>query len=232
MKNLVVSFILLLAGLVLGASVLETGNVFQGLLAVGAVCSALGQVTGSVLPAEMFFCVPLTSVKKSACNKINPGGNKKWLVCSCEDFSRAWPEEADIDATTGTILTPIPLKAGKAFAEIEFTDNTAKADYAKEGESSHESYKHMAECKVAGYSSDQWLALRKFLNMRFVLIVKHSDKSMVVYSHSEDGFALKETHTTGLKGGDKREFTLKMDQDGLSMAPPILAAAVNVPVLI
>ncbi|MEA5257193.1 hypothetical protein VB264_05300 [Arcicella aquatica] len=232
MKNLVVSFIFLLAGLVLGASVLETGNVFQGLLAVGAVTSALGQVTGSVLPAEMFFCVSLTTVPKSPCNKVNPGGNKKWLVCATEDFSRAWPEEADVDTTTGAIITPIPLKVGKAFAEIEFTDNTAKADYAKEGESGHESYKHMAEAKISGYNSTQWLALRKFLNMRFVLIVKHGDKNMVVYSHSEDGFALKESHTTGLKGSDKREFTIKMDQDGLAMAPPILGAAVNVPVLI
>ena len=90
----------------------------------------------------------------------------------------------------------------------------------------------MAECKVSGYSAAQWLALRKFLNSRFVLIAKHGDKQMVVYATSESGFAMKETHTTGLKGADKREFTLKMDQDGFAMAPPILASTVNVPVLI
>jgi len=231
MKQKLLIFAFSVMALALGFDFISTANPIEGLLAVGAVTSAMAQASPVGLSPSWLFCLSLTTVKRSPCNKTNPGGNKKWLAASCEDFTRAWPEESDVDAN-GYLTGTIPLKPGKAFAEIEFTANTAKADYAKEGDEGHQSYKHMAESKVSGYASDQWLALRKYLNMRFVLIAKHGDNQMVVYAHSEDGFSMKETHTTGLKGSDKREFTLKMEVDGLNLAPPILGPTVNVPVLV
>ncbi|MCU0336313.1 MAG: hypothetical protein MUF12_00490 [Sediminibacterium sp.] len=231
MKNKLIGALFALLAVVLGIGAVESYNPIEGLVSIGAAVTSVAHLTNYSLTHGTLFCLSLSSLPRSECQKPNPGGNRKFLVIACEDFTAEWPKEADIDTTTGLVTVAPPLAVGKNFVEIAFTDNTAKADYAKEGDEGHQSYKHMAECKLSGYNGKQYLALKRFLNMRFVLIAKHGDKSMVVYGTSEDGLSMKETHTTGSKGNDKREFTLKMEQDGLDLAPPILASTVTVPVL-
>lgn len=231
MKNKLIGAVFALFAVVLSFGAYVTQNPIEGLVALGAVTTSVAHLANVQMNAGTLFCVPLSTVPRSECQKPNPGGNRKFLVAACDDFTEDWPKEADIDDETGLLLTAPPLAVGKSFAEILFTDNTAKADYAKEGDEGHQSYKHMAECKLSGYNGLQYLAMKKFLNMRFVLISKHGDKSMVVYGTSEDGLSMKETHTTGSKGNDKREFTLKMEQDGLDLAPPILSTTVTIPVI-
>jgi len=231
MKNKLIGAVFALFAVLLGFGAYATQNPIEAIVAFGAVATSVAHFANIPMNASTLFCVPLVNLPRSECQKPNPGGNRKFYVAACEDFTAEWPKEADVDDTTGLVTVAPPLAVGKFFAEIEFTDNTAKADYAKEGDEGHQSYKHMAECKLSGYNGKQYLALKKFLNMRFVLVSKHGDKSMVVYGTSEDGLSMKETHTTGVKGNDKREFTLKMEQDGLDLAPPILGAAITVPVL-
>jgi hypothetical protein len=232
MKNKLIGVVFAFFGVMLGVASYATHNPIEGLAALGAVTTSIAHLANVPMNVGSLFCLPLVNVPRSECQKPNPGGNRQFLVAACEDFTADWPLESDIDPTTGTILTAPPLAVGKAFAEINFTDNTAKADYAKEGDEGHQSYKHMAECKLSGYNGLQYLALKKMLNMRFVLIAKHGDRSRVVYGTSADGLSMKETHTTGTKGNDKREFTLKMEQDGLDQAPPIIALAVAIPVIV
>ena len=232
MKNKLLGGIFAFIGVLMAFVAVQTHNPLQGLLAVGALASAVSHFTPVTFDAGMLFCLSLVKVNKTLCQKANPGGNRKFLVIACDDFTAEWPKEADINPTTGLCSVAPPLTVGKLFAEIDFTDNTAKADYAKEGDEGHQSYKHMGECKLSGYNGSQFAALRMFLNMRFVLVAKQGDGTFVVYGTSEEGLSMKETHTTGAKGNDKKEFTLKMDQDGLSFAPVILAPTVVIPVLI
>lgn len=231
MKKYLFGVIFALIGLVFGADACQTLNPIEGLYAVGSIVSSVAYVTNFQGIPNALYLVSLTNLPRSVAQKTNAGGNRKFLVAACEDFTSEWPLEANV-GIDGTCNVIPPLKAGKAFAEIDFTDNTAKADYSKEGDEGHQCYKHMAECKVSGYAGPQWKVLRGFLNMRFVLIAKHGDRQLVVYGTSEDGLSMKETHSTGLKGNDKREFTLKMEQDGLDFAPVILASTVSIPTLL
>jgi hypothetical protein len=232
MKNKLIGVVFAVMGLLLGMASYVTQNPIEGLVAFGAITTSVAHLANVQMNAGTLFCVSLTNIPRSLCQKSNTGGVRKLLVALEEDFTEEWPTTADIDPATGTILTAPPLKVGKAFAEIVFTDDSAKGDYAKEGDDGHQGYKHMAECKVSGYTGPQYLALQKFLNVRVVVILKIGNRARVVYGTSEDGLSVKETHSTGAKGSDRNERTIKMEQNGLELAPPIMADAVVIPVLV
>lgn len=231
MKNKLLGVVFSILAVLMAFATFETQNPIQGLLTLGTLASAISHFTTVEFDANILFCVPLVKVNKTPCQKANAGGNRKFLVISCDDFTEEWPRESDIDVITGVCSVTPPLRAGKMFAYIDFTDNTAKVDYGKEGDEGNQSYKHVGECKLSGYNGSQFAALRMFLNMNFVLIAMQKDTTMVVYGTSEKGLSMKETHTTGTKRSDKNEFTLKMEQDGFSFAPVMLAGKVVIAVL-
>jgi hypothetical protein len=203
----------------------QTASAIDGLFCVSALGSAVSFFAPAIEHNFVFGAVSLVNVTKSAKQTANPQGVLAWFIIQDDDLSREWPVLSDIDPTTNTIITAIPVKVGKLFAKYDFTFETAKVDYAKEGDPDHETYKHMAEAKFSGYFATQYKAFSLMLNQPCVLLAQHGDGQFVVYGTRNRGINFKESHTTQ----GKREYTVKGEQNNIPFAPPILGSAVLIP---
>ncbi|KAL6982193.1 hypothetical protein U1Q18_052309, partial [Sarracenia purpurea var. burkii] len=89
----------------------------------------------------------------------------EWGLLAVGAVTSLWLKLVQSDCRRlGFFVFHLPLSSpGKAFAEIEFTDKTAKADYAKEGDEGHQSYKHMAKVRFRAMAQNndgsRWLKL-------------------------------------------------------------------------
>ncbi len=219
------ALIFLLLSLAFAYSYTQTASVIDGLFTLSALGSAVSFFAPQMQGSFVFGAISLVNVPKSSKGTANPQGVLAWFVIQDDDLSREWPTLADIDPATNTIISAIPVKPGKLFAKFDFTFETAKVDYTKEGDPDHEAYKHMAECKFSGYFSAQWKAFSLMLNQPCVLLGQHGDGQFVVYGTRNRGLYFKESHTTQ----GKREFTVKGEQNNIPFAPPILGSAVLIP---
>jgi hypothetical protein len=226
MKNKIFGLLFLLGGLVFGLASVASGNVMEGLLAVGSVATGVSYVVPTSLLGNFdatLFCVPFSNLKRADCNAVSPGGMKKILVQQKEDFTTEWPKKADI--TAGVITVAPPTAALKTWAVLDFVPNTAKFDSIMEGDEGFHSFKHSLVFDCNGYSGAQNAALEKFLNNQGVFVCQQNDGRIIVLGNSIQGLDLKSNGTSDLAAKGKRQYKCSGDRDGLQFHAPELTQA-------
>lgn len=160
------------------------------------------------------------------CNQeSNPGGLTRVLIANHRNFTADWPVLADLDVAN-VLDTEPPLAATKTFIEYLVPDGTASADWDQQGDSSFESYQHMVELMLAGFSTGVRTELKKMINSGCVVVVEMKDEQYVVYGSVSDPIRFKASFKSGKKGNEKRGATLKGVVDGMRFLPPVLSGDV------
>ncbi|OIN55495.1 hypothetical protein BLX24_30060 [Arsenicibacter rosenii] len=113
--------------------------------------------------------------------------------------------------------------------EASISDNSLKLDEALKGATGYQSWEQMLELKIAGHTKEQCAAIDKLLNSEVVAVARSNDGKRIVLGSSYLGLQFEITHTTGAKGSDRREWTLKAKQDGYMFGYCLLADSVTLP---
>ncbi|MVM37276.1 hypothetical protein GO730_05875 [Spirosoma sp. HMF3257] len=147
-----------------------------------------------------------------------------------DNFTGEWPKRADITAGEITVVpTMVTGPPAGTFIEVAISDNSLKLDEALKGATGYQSWEQGLELKVAGYTKEQCAAIEKLLNVDVVAVVILTDGLRVVMGTSLMGLQFEIVHTTGAKGGDRREWTLKAKNDGYQFGYIPLGAALAIP---
>lgn len=215
----------------------STGSVLAGVVSIPVATYGFQAVTGySLVDGNGLALGALTAIKRPGQGMANPGGGRRLFVAPIDGFSTDWPKEADIvggEITTAPTLTaavvgPPAIPAG-AFVEFDVSDNSLKIDQSMKGAVGYQSWEQMIEVKIAGYNKTQVASIEKMLNQEVVGIVLQSDGTRVVVGTVQIGQQFEITHTSGAKGSDRREWTLKSKQDGYMHGYLPLASTVVIP---
>ncbi|UHG93369.1 hypothetical protein [Spirosoma oryzicola] len=215
----------------------QTGNVLAGVATIPALTYGFQLVTGqSLFSGSGLAFGALTAVKKPEQGVANPGGGRRLFLAPVDGISGEWPKKADIiegeltvaPTMTAAVVGPPAIPAG-AFIEVSVSDNSLKTDGALKGPTGYQSWEQSLEVKIAGFTKAQCAAIDKLLNQEVVAVVTMTDGQRAVLGSNFLGLQFEITHTSGAKGSDRREWTLKAKQDGYMFNYPILAASVTIP---
>ncbi|MEZ0484283.1 hypothetical protein [Fibrella aquatica] len=222
--------LVLLAGLVASA----TDNVLLGVATIPATTYLVQVTTGfSLFSAEGLAFGALTSIKRPGQGIPNPGGARRLFLVPIDELTAEWPKRADITAGELTVTPPLrassvgpPAVTAGAFVEVDVSDASLKIDQALKGASGYQSWEQMLEVKIAGFTALQCAAIDKLLNQEVVAVVLSNDGTRIVVGTSLNGLQFEITHTSGAKGSDRREWTLKAKQDGYMFGYQPIASTV------
>lgn len=219
--------LLLLSALVADA----TGNVLAGILTIPIVSYGFQAVTGlSFFSGPVAFYGALAAIKRPGQGIANPGGGRRLWLIGIDAFNGEWPKREDIvdgEVTAApTFLVTVPVAA---FVEVDVSDNSLKLDEGMKGAVGYQSWEQGIEVKIAGYNKAQVAGIEKLLNQEVVAVVLSNDGERIVVGTSFNGQQFEIMHTTGAKGGDRREWTLKSKQDGYMHGYLPLATTVVLP---
>lgn len=208
-----------------------TQNPLAGLAVIIAVPTGFQWVTGLSLydGGTAAYCV-LVGIKRTACQTANPGGGRRLFLIAADQIEGEWPKRSLI--TEGELTAAPTMKTGgtaPTFVEVEVSDNSLKLDQGLKGAVGYQSYEQSLEVKVAGYGKGQVAAIEKLLNTEIVAAALLNDGQLAIVGTSINGLQFEITHTTGAKGGDRREWTMKAKQDGYMHGYLPLASTVTLP---
>lgn len=224
--------LLSLALVALGALVAtSTGNVVAGVVAMPATAYLVEYATGfSLIDSHGFALATLANIPRTKQQVANPGGGRRLFLIPTDAFTSEWPKRDDIvdgeSAVAPTLATAAPAPT---FVECQVSDNSLKIDQALKGATGYQSWEQSLDVKIAGYNKAQNAAIDKLLNTECVAVVVLSDGQRVVVGSSFLGIQFEITHTSGAKGSDRREWTLKAKQDGFMHGYVPLADTVALP---
>ncbi|MVM36124.1 hypothetical protein GO755_39295 [Spirosoma sp. HMF4905] len=194
----------------------ETGSVLAGVVAIPLASYAVTATTGVSLFASHGLAVAtLAALNRTPQQTVNPGGGRRLFLIPTDQITGEWPKRADITAgeltVVPTLVTGPPVGT---FVEVQVSDNSLKVDEALKGPTGYQSWEQSLEVKVAGYTKDQVAAVEKLINTEVVAVAILNDGQRVVLGTSLSGLQFEVTHTSGAKGGDRREWTMKAKNDG------------------
>ncbi|WP_375445731.1 hypothetical protein [uncultured Fibrella sp.] len=225
--------LVLLASLVVQA----TGNVLLGVATIPAV-TYLVQVTAgfSLFSADKLVLGSLISIKRPGQGQPNPGGGRRLFLVPINELTAEWPKRADIIAGELTVAPPLQVAAAGppaitagAFVEVDVSDASLKIDQALKGASGYQSWEQSVEVKIAGFNAAQCAGIDKLLNQEVVAVVLSNDGTRIVVGSSFNGLQFEITNTSGAKGSDRREWSLKAKQDGYMFGYQPIATSVVIP---
>ncbi|MCX6216556.1 hypothetical protein [Spirosoma sp.] len=226
--SIIAGFALLLIGSLVAVS---TGNVLAGLVSIPAVSLGVTYATGvQLFDLNQVAFTTLASIPRTKQQTINPGGGRKLFLMATDNFAEEWPKKADI--VDGEITAaPSFVTGGTApvFVEVQVSDNSLKQDGALKGASGYQSWEQSLEVKIAGFTKEQCDAIEKLINTEVVAVCILNDGVRTVSGTSLLGLQFEITHTTGAKGSDRREWTLKAKQDGFMHNYMPIADTVTIP---
>ncbi len=209
----------------------QTGNVLAGAVSMPVVSYGFQKVTGiELFDSRGLALATLAAIPRTAQQTTNPGGGRRLFLIPTDSFNGEWPKREDI--TDGELsVAPTMVTGGTAptFIEVSVSDNSLKLDESLKGATGYQSWEQMLEVKVAGYSPAQVAAIEKLINTEVVAVTILTDGQRVVSGTSFLGLQFEVTHSTGAKGGDRREWTLKAKQDGFMFGYVPIADTVTLP---
>lgn len=221
------------AFLLVGALVaVATDNVLAGVATLPVVSAGFQIVTGiSVFEADSSAAyLTLASIPRTAQNVPNPGGNNKLYLIAVDQITGEWPKRSLITAgeiaTAPTLITGTPTPT---FVEVAISDNSLKIDESLKGAVGYQSWEQGLELKIAGFTKEQCDAIDKLLNTEVIAVVRSNDGKRIVLGSSYQGLQFEVMHTSGAKGSDRREWTLKAKQDGYMFGYCLIADTVTIP---
>ncbi|WP_460944503.1 hypothetical protein [Spirosoma daeguense] len=222
------SLTLFLVGALVAVS---TGNVLAGVVAMPVTSYVFQKTTGiSLFDSHGLALTALATIERTAQQTTNPGGGRRLFLLATDNITGEWPKLADV--TEGELTTAPTLVTGgtaPTFIELQVSDNSLKLDGALKGAVGYQSWEQSLDVKVAGFSKKQVNAISKLINTECVAVSILSDGQRVVVGSSFVGLQFEITHTTGAKGGDRREWTLKAKQDGFMHSYLPIASTVVLP---
>lgn len=226
-KFLMATVILLIGALTIAA----TDNALAGLVSMPVASYAFQHVTGvRLFDSHGLALATLAAIPRTPQQTVNPGGGRRLFLCPTDNFTGEWPKRADITAGEVTVVpTMVTGPPAGTFIEVAISDNSLKLDEALKGATGYQSWEQGLELKVAGYTKEQCAAIEKLLNVDVVAVVILTDGLRVVLGTSLMGLQFEIVHTTGAKGGDRREWTLKAKNDGYQFGYVPLGAALAIP---
>lgn len=214
-----------------------TDNVLLGVATIPATTYLMQATTGfSLFSAEGLALGALASIKRPGQGLPNPGGGRRLFLVPIDELTAEWPKRADITAGELTVVPPLrvaaagpPAVTAGAFVEVDVSDASLKIDEALKGATGYQSWEQMLEVKIAGFNAAQCAAIDKLLNQEIVAVVLSNDGTRIVIGTSLNGLQFEITHTSGAKGSDRREWSLKAKQDGFMFGYQPIAASVVIP---
>jgi len=153
----------------------------------------------------------------------------KDLLSTVIDWPRAVGATPDIDLTTMTITTALPVAMGKVVAVIEPADNSCFFTFENQGDRYYQSYKHAMGLDIAGLTKAQSVEIRKFLNTGCIFFAEGHDGDIRVIGSKLSPIVLKSKGDSGKKGGDKRGYVLSGDNDSFVTEPPFYGSTLALP---
>lgn len=214
-----------------------TDNVLAGVATIPVVSYTFQAFTGfSLFAAEGLAFGALSAIKRPGQGVPNPGGGRRLFLIGVDGLTAEWPKRADITAGELTVAPPLaaaqagpPAVPAATFVEVDVSDNSLKIDQALKGASGYQSWEQSLDVKIAGYTKEQVAAIEKLLNQEVVAVVLSTDGNRIVVGSSFNGLQFEITHTSGAKGSDRREWTLKAKQDGFMFGYQLLASTIVIP---
>lgn len=209
----------------------ETGSALAGVATMPVAAYAFELATGTPLfDNHGLALATLAAINRTPQQTVNPGGGRRLFLCPTDQFTAEWPKRADITAgeLTGVPAMVVGPPVG-TFIEVQVSDNSLKADEALKGPTGYQSWEQMLEVKIAGFGKEQCAAIEKLINTEVVAVVILTDGQRIVLGTSLMGLQFEVTHTTGAKGGDRREWTLKAKNDGYMFGYVPIGAALAIP---
>ncbi|GAB4050445.1 hypothetical protein [Spirosoma litoris] len=194
----------------------ETGNVVAGVVSMPLASYVVTATTGvSLFDSHGMAVATLAAIPRTAQQVANPGGGRRLFLIPTDQFTAEWPKRADIvdgeSAVAPTLATGAPAPT---FIEVQVSDNSLKIDQSLKGPTGYQSWEQSLDVKIAGFGKAQVAAIDKLLNTECVAVVVLTDGKRVVVGSSFLGIQFEIAHTSGAKGSDRREWTLKAKQDG------------------
>ena len=228
-------FYSILVGLILlliGSSVaVATDNVVAGLVSIPVVSAGFQFATGyQLFDYKVAAFTALAAIPRTKQQTINPGGGRRLFLIATDNFAAEWPKKSEI--VEGEITEAPTLLAGPpapTFVEVQVSDNSLKLDGALKGATGYQSWEQSLEVKIAGYTKEQCAAIEKLINTEVVAVSILNDGVRTVSGTSFLGLQFEVTHTTGAKGSDRREWTLKAKNDGYMHNYLPLAEEITIP---
>ncbi|GAB3790147.1 hypothetical protein GCM10028818_59840 [Spirosoma horti] len=214
--SIIAAFVLLFIG---SAVAVETDSVLFGVASIPAVSMGFTHVTGvQLFDTKAIAFVTLAAIPRTKQQTINPGGGRRLFLIATDNFSAEWPKKTEIvegEITVAPTLVAAPANSpATAFIEVQVSDNSLKLDGALKGATGYQSWEQSLEVKIAGYNKEQCAAIEKLINTEVVAASILNDGVITISGTSFLGLQFEVTHTTGAKGSDRREWTLKAKNDG------------------
>lgn len=216
----------------------QTDNVLAGIATIPALTYGFQAVTGLSLVSSdgMMAFGALAAINRGGNGVPNPGGGRRLFLVPIDQLTGEWPKRSDIVGGEITTVPPLtvasagpPAVLAGAFVEVAVSDNSLKLDESMKGAVGYQSWEQGIEVKIAGFTKDQVVGIEKLLNQEVVCMALLNDGQRVIIGTSLNGQQFEIMHSTGAKGGDRREWTLKSKQDGYMFGYQPLAATVVIP---
>jgi len=226
--SLIAGLTLLLIGALVAVS---TENVLLGVASIPAVTAGFQYATGyQLFDMKVAVFTTLASIPRTKQQTLNPGGGRRLFLMATDNFGAEWPKKADIvDGEITAAPTLVTGPPSPTFVEVQVSDNSLKLDGALKGPTGYQSWEQALEVKIAGYTKEQCAAIEKLINTEIVAVSVLNDGTRTVSGTSFSGLQFEIMHTTGAKGSDRREWTLKAKQDGYMHNYMPLADTVTIP---
>lgn len=209
----------------------HTGSVLAGVATMPLATLALEKATGVTLfDGTGLAMATLAVIPRTPQQVVNPGGGRRLFLIPTDQITSEWPKLADIvDGESAVAPTLVAGTPAPTFTECQVSDNSLKVDEALKGATGYQSWEQMLEVKIAGFTKAQVAAIQKLLNTEVVAVVVLTDGQRIIVGSSFMGLQFEITHTTGSKGGDRREWSLKAKNDGYQFGYVPVAAALAIP---
>ena len=107
--------------------------------------------------------INLASVDGQCFQKPNPGGVSLLFCVLNRNIEGSWPNEAVINDDGDLTALPI-LKTGVTWKQYAFPNGTASVDCDGNGDNAYQSFKHMIDFSMAGFSKELRKEIKKHLN--------------------------------------------------------------------
>lgn len=164
---------------------------------------------------------PIIAGIKQSTFGANPGGTTKLFVIPFEDV-----ESIPAPGPDGvTVATDIAPKAGKAFAEWEFAQDTGQITAKVTGDQGSQVYELEKKIYISTITPEIQAVLQACVNRRFIIVVVDGRGQKVIGGDLLRPMSLEQNQTTGAKFNDKSgtELTFKC---GSSHAPYFYTGAI------
>lgn len=146
----------------------------------------------------------------------NIAGNLSWIgVIRAKNFTRSWPDTADV--TAGEITLPAGLTTilgVKEFAKIEVPQNSVRYKSVKSPDPGHQAITQSIDISLAGTGKAIQAELDKFKNVGCVFLVPGNDGLTYVVGSKDQPIFLQEEQDSGANGGEKRGTQLSGSSTG------------------